>query len=602
MKRFLVLLMAVLLLLAGCTAQDVEESSGADTTAATAETTPPGLYVPDSAVEHQTGGAVRLYHLEDKFYRELSAIGDQLLLISGEDPITLTVLSGADCVPVASTQIAADQLSGSFHILYNGVGYYCETSREAVFLDSQLHEVDRVKLPEDIQGNPMFSPDGGEIFYCVDHQIRGLDVQRGISRLIKSHSYTSQMLLGCYFEGKIVACHVEDAQGHINTVYVSTETGQTEAADDNFFGLSTYENQFLSIRKDGTVWQRIVGTADSTPVQLNVAEDDVTGALALGGVVGSTVDANNGLNLSFYETVSGKKTASVLLRGVGDPQCFWADRWSGCLWLLAKDPATNKNALLRWDIKLSSTTDETVYTGTLYTANTPDEAGLDACNDRVSQLNKTHGVRIRIWQDAVKNTGSYSLVPEYQTQAINSVLDALEPVLAEFPKNFLLKSVNNKIRICIVRSVDGEAKAVQYWDNGDAYLVLSPGVDVRTEFMKAMGYVVNSHVLGNSPIVDAWTGMNPEGFVYGETTVDDYLKGDERAFVDEASMQSVTEDRSRIFWQAMLADNAEMFKTDIMQQKLLLLCKGIRDAWGLERNEEVYPWEQYLNESIAYQK
>ena len=67
-------------------------------------------------------------------------------------------------------------------------------------------------------------------------------------------------------------------------------------------------------------------------------------------------------------------------------------------------------------------------------------------------------------------------------------------------------------------------------------------------------------------------------------------------------MGSVTEDRSRIFWQAMLPDNAQMFKSEIMQKKLLLLCQGIRDAWRLQWKEETYPWEQYLSESIAYKK
>jgi hypothetical protein len=33
-----------------------------------------------------------------------------------------------------------------------------------------------------------------------------------------------------------------------------------------------------------------------------------------------------------------------------------------------------------------------------------------------------------------------------------------------------------------------------------------------------------------------------------------------------------------------------------------MLCKAIRDAWGLERKTETYPWEQYLEKSIAYKK
>ena len=142
---------------------------------------------------------------------------------------------------------------------------------------------------------------------------------------------------------------------------------------------------------------------------------------------------------------------------------------------------------------------------------------------------------------------------------------------------------------------------MQYWDENDAFIVLSSGVDVRTEFIKGLGYVVDSHVLGNSAKYDYWDTLNPEGFVYG--TVDKtYLTGDTRAFADEISMESATDDRSRILWQAMLPDNGELFQSEIMQKKLLLVCQGVRDAWNLERKTETYPWEQYLTQSIAYQK
>ena len=113
--------------------------------------------------------------------------------------------------------------------------------------------------------------------------------------------------------------------------------------------------------------------------------------------------------------------------------------------------------------------------------------------------------------------------------------------------------------------------------------------------------MVDSHVLGNSPLVDDWDQLNPEGFAYGEAPNQQLLEGDTRAFVDEKSMESVIEDRSRIFWQAMKPDNAQVFATSVMQSKLRQLCLGIRDAWRLEKKTDVYRWEQYLTESVAYQ-
>jgi len=52
----------------------------------------------------------------------------------------------------------------------------------------------------------------------------------------------------------------------------------------------------------------------------------------------------------------------------------------------------------------------------------------------------------------------------------------------------------------------------------------------------------------------------------------------------------------------MKPDNGELFKSETMQKKLAMLCKAVRDAWNLEKKSDVYPWEQYLTEAIAYQK
>jgi hypothetical protein len=216
-------------------------------------------------------------------------------------------------------------------------------------------------------------------------------------------------------------------------------------------------------------------------------------------------------------------------------------------------------------------------------------------------MNRKYGVQIAIWQDALVNTGGYTLVGEYQVQPISQRLDQLEQVLSLFPDGFLKQTVEaGDIRIGLVRSIDG-ADHAQFWAGGDCNILISLTADVQTAFFRGLGYGVDSHVMGNSRDFDTWNDMNPAGFVYGQ--IDNaYLEGEDRAFVDAASMENIYEDRSRMIAWAMMDGNKEVFASEIMQNKLLRACKGIREAYGLEKSKDIYFWEQYLNQSLAYTK
>jgi hypothetical protein len=39
-----------------------------------------------------------------------------------------------------------------------------------------------------------------------------------------------------------------------------------------------------------------------------------------------------------------------------------------------------------------------------------------------------------------------------------------------------------------------------------------------------------------------------------------------------------------------------------MQEKLMQVCIGLREAFGLKKSTETFLWEQYLKESLAYGK
>lgn len=597
MKKLPVILV-ILLLFTGCSTQAEQPTTQ---TTAVEET---GLYVPSSAIEQQTGSAVVQYALDAQVHQRISTIGDKLLLITDAQQPELLMFYGEELLPGARAVLPEgfDPAADSWRTTYHGFVYYDAQTKSAVFLDPQLQEQNRVQLPEDVQGSPLFSADGNEIFYCLGQQLHSLDVERGLSRLIRSFDGRTPTLLGCLFEGKVLACSVESAEGDVQAVYISAQTGRTLSQDEEILSLETYEAQYLAVRMDGIVEQRLFGTLEGQTQQLTLPEGNLASALELGGAVCWQTDSEGALQLDYYDLAAGKKTASVALQGAGEPKAFLADRWSDSLWLLSQEEQTGAQMLLRWNVKASPVTEDATVVSPLYTAQAPDTAGLDACQDRVDALDKAQGVRIRIWQEAVKYSNGEVLEPEHQPQAIHRALDALEQVFALLPENFLYKSVNSRIRICIVRSIDGKVTGTHYWNDGDAFIVLSTGTDIQNEFIKALGYIVDSHVLGNSPNYDYWHETNPEGFVYGDASTysQTYLEGEQMAFLDEESMESVVTDRSHIFWQAMQPDNAALFQSETMQNKLRSLCLAIRDAWRLERKKEVYHWEQYLQESIAY--
>ena len=185
---------------------------------------------------------------------------------------------------------------------------------------------------------------------------------------------------------------------------------------------------------------------------------------------------------------------------------------------------------------------------------------------------------------------------EYLPQALDNMLLNLHGALMQFPEGFLKDTIRSgDIRICLVRSIADAPWAVN-WVDGDCVIL----IDSSEAFLEAVGTAVDSHVLGNSRDYDNWEKLNPEGFTYGAAQQDEsLLRGETRAFADKAGMASVTEDRRTLFYAAMGDKNEKLFESEIMQAKLRCMCEGIREAYGLEKSKDTYPWEFYLNEPMV---
>lgn len=592
MKKLIVILM-VLLLLCGCAAQHGQDATPAtveDTQAPTQEILV-SLYDGNSEVEKQTSGAVRAYPLGDGIYTDLVTLGDRLLVVSAGGDITLLQGAEGQIVATEATDLVRTENGLPLRTTHQGAGYYVPESGEIVLLDANLLEIARIPMPEDIQADPVILLLRNEIFYCTEDQIRAMDIQTGISRLVRSHSCASQQLTGGYFNDTVLGCRITDEQGVEKIIYLYTDTGAVVAEDTTLGTLVTEDTRYYAIRNDGDQTQILFGDADGETMCLETEPEGLIPALSLGGAVRCTAD-ETGLTLSFYDFAAGTRSAEVTLPSLTEPIATVADE-SG-FWFIIDQ------VLYRWDPALSPTADETAYVSQLYTQQNPDTQGLAQCQSRVEALKTAYGIDLRIWTDAVADTDGHECQTEYRVSSIEKALDGLETRLKQLPEDFL--STTGSIRVSIVRSVNGEQTPAQYWQ-GSTCCMLLPSESVEEGFLWGFGCAIDARVLGNSRELDNWDDLNPNSFEYTydyaanatREDADDYLDD----FVDQIAMSFPTEDRARVFMAAMLADNAELFTQDTLQDKLLCLCEGIREAYNLEDSTTVFPWEQYLEESIA---
>lgn len=589
MRKCLLILMAVLLLLSGCSGTQGQ----ADPMPSEPETT--GLYDPNHPIERKTMGAVRAYPLEDTGYWNLLCMGNKLLLLKEKGEAT--VLQGEDCgILIRGKSLITDDKT-VYDINAQGFAVYDPENNEVVRMNPQLQQVESFGLPEDIQGVPAISLAANTIFYCQTGQIRAMDMDTGIARLIKSHIVEDQTLIGSFFDGTVVACRETDAEGRETVIYISTADGTTVYEGDDIQSLVTFGETYIAQRNDNTVIQTVVGNRVDESMELTIPEEGSTlyQALQLGGMV-SCAKTETGTELSFHDLNRKGTTAKLLLEGSNMPLAVTADEHF--VWLLMQE--RDAQAVYRWDVQASALTEAVPTIAPLHTVQNPDTEGIKAVEKAAKELGKTYGVDIRIWEEAAKTTGDYAVSVEYQPAVFTAMLDRLEAALRLFPEGFLDETIcSGNIRLCLVRSIAGDLPWVQVWAESDCIILLSSQADVKESFLAAVGNGIDSHVLGNSRDYDTWNDLNPSGFKYGVgVQYPKLLEGDTRAFVEAASMNSLAEDRRTLFQAAMADDNEETFAAQTMQKKLRRMCEGIREAYGLEKEKVVYPWELYLKEPI----
>lgn len=627
MKRLTGILL-VLILLAGCsngaptavetTTQATLPEVSQETTALPTEMEEPGTYLPDSAIEMQTNGAVRVYDPGIDDYTGLVPFGEDVLVLSGDQVTTLTLLKGENLT--VEEQTTLDCLltvsDSGLQVNAQGIAYYDGNNRAVVFLDESLRQTGQVNMPDDMLGSAVVSPDWSAVYYCTAEAVYAIDMHTGLSRILKEQDSQWQSITGIYFNGQILSCYTEDFNSVGKTVYLSAQTGETLHSGEAIDRLITDDDIYFAEFYDGSVELYLIGKIDEQPQTLRLPQETIVlPVLSLDGIVLLKVEDQK-TDLGFVDVITGEQQSGICLDGNQAVQ--WITAIGEQIWMVASYEKTGEEILYSWDPSLSPVQSDMDYIDTYYTADAPDTIGLAKCKTQADVLGEKYGVDILLWEDALQfQPWDYVFEAEFRVETYERDLAALEKALAKFPEGFFAQTAagtnSGRITISLVRRLDGDAESgslenvygAQYWIDESAYIVLAMGTQLDQSFYHELCHLIDNRVISTSKIYDDWQSLNPWEFEYDYDYLNNqsredyqYLEEENRAFIDVYSMSYPKEDRARIFEYAMMPDNASYFTSEIMQRKLLTICMGIREAFTLD-SQMTYPWEQYLTESIA---
>lgn len=611
----------VLILLWGCEAPPEPETCPATepegTVVVTAPTVPSGLYVPGSELELATSGDLQVFPLPFENVRDIRFLGGDILVFSGLEETTLTLLSGAERYISAQTtlpcRISPDDPAVA--IADHGITFYDPSSHALITLDEDLLETGRILLPEHISGPIVLSPDCRSLYYCTDADLRVLDSKIGTDQLLAKMDFPQQEVTGIHCSGSVLECSISDAEGIFCTRFLSTQDGSLLYETASNLTLRTEGDFYFAVRDHGFVTELLSGSAAFGPSLFYTGQPDPQVLPVLGSHCAVLVTGDEeSAKLDYYNLDSGFRRYHLTVPGLPEFKTAAAGA-HGELWLLCYDPTVESHILYRWSpTELLDEEESHLLPLSYQTHPLPEEYRQQA-----AAISERYGIRILLQDDAAATAPwDYTLIPENRVTFISYQLLELDRALSRYPEGFLKKLASNtpsgEITVCLVQEIQGitgtgaldSATGIQYWDiEANAYLAVASDRNMAQNICHELFHVIESRVFSDSCIYDDWSQLNPDGFTYDfdylsnlTHSTAELVSGENRAFVDLYSMSFPKEDRARIMEYAMLPDQDALFSAPILQQKLRVLCLGIRETFGLKKYTEPLLWEQYLTEPI----
>lgn len=609
MLRCLVVLLALVLLLGGC-AQNTTEPPTPTQSIPVQTPTPTGIYIPGSAIEKATEGAVRAFWLDGGNYEACAQLGSDLLMMrtDGEDCV-FRLCRGDVLEPIREFRLVKSAVPGADKLQINerGFGYFDSDSRSLIFINYELALLGQVELPEAAQGNAWLTPDWKNVYYCTQQGIFVMDLQTGISRLLREQTAARQEITGGFGNGEVIRCTMELENGEKQTLLIDAKTGAQLQSGTYLDVLITAGEQYFLPYYDRGVEMLRFGDA-KTHQMLWPAEDDAQmQMLFANNAILAVQQGRDKTDLAYYDLQTGQRMAAITLEGICRVWGIQGDGKGG-VWLYAGN-ATEGRWLYHWNCEKNLTQDETVYTAPYYTAEEPDEDGLARVNQMAKEIGDKFGVDILIWESAAAMMPeNYVFTAEHITQLYEYYLPKLEQTLSIFHTRIFERASTQRLQLALVRSITGDLnlgtlptrQSMQFWNKDIPFVVVTLDENFEYELLRSFYLYMETRLLSKSQILYEWYRQNPAEFFYDEDYVDNYFRtdislteGENPYFIDKFSMSFAREDRATVFATACMADGGDRFKTPVLQEKLSRICKAIREAYGLKKVTTEFIWEQY---------
>lgn len=610
MIRYLGLALVLALLLCGCAQETTTPSSTGDELAnnTVINTQDSVVYMPESAAEQATDGAVLSYSLRQSDYYACVVGEDSLMLFrQHEEGKELTVFD-EDLTQIVYT---INLGSGSVHpqaqmqISQQGMVYCDSASRVLVFLNTMMVETARMYLPETLQGDAWVSADWKNAYFCTDEGICVMDLQTGITRLLCQQTAISQQVTGILGDGSALRYEAEVAEGEKKVYLIDTQNGGILREDADLATLDTNGENYFFVQNVSGVRSLRFGVGEEHKALWPLENSAQPVMLFEDNAVIMVQSSKTQTEFVRYDLTTGKRTAKMVLP---DVVRVWslAEGQEHALWFFGED-TTGQSMLYCWDMDQSPVEDDTVYTAPWYTQDEPDSDGLKSIKKKADKLGEKYGVEILIWEDAAKTAPKgKTFTQEHMAQLYSYYLPKIEDVLSTFPKGLFTKSSTGTLQIALLDSIEGTdipagTECLQFWNGNVPVVAIAFGGDFESNLYHGIYLYMEARILSKSSALYEWHKYNPSAFDYdndyianSKRTDTTYITGKKTYFIDLFSMSYPQEDRATIFEYACMPGNEEIFQSAAIQKKLQRICKGIREAYGLKKTETEFLWEQYL--------